>query len=228
MFSGASGILAWEAGLRLETTKSDIRFVEDGEVEGSASKDYNELLPSLHLKWDLTDADRVSLSLARSLKRPNFNELVPAVLDGEYGDNDYIGNPGLDPETANGLDLGYERRLGRRGVVGVNLFYRDIKDLIELVNTGEPSEEQQDAWDDMVEDGDYATVEEAMAAEPAESWLFTSGNVGDGKVYGVEFDLSTPLGAIGLEHTGVFLNYAWVQSKVDDFMGERRFNDQAR
>ena len=228
MFSGTRGVLSWEAGLRFETTKSDIRYVEDGEVEGSASRDYNELLPSLHLKWDLTDVDRLSLSLARSIKRPNFNELVPALLDGEFGDNDYIGNPELDAETANGLDFGYERRLGKRGVVGVNFFYRDVKDLIELVNTGEPSEEAIAVWEELVEDGEYATIEEAMAAEPAESWVFSSGNVGDGKVYGVEFDLSTPLGAFGMENTGVFMNYAWVKSKVDDFLGERRFNDQAK
>lgn len=228
MVSGARGILSWEAGLRLETTRSSIRYVEDGEAEGAAAKDYDELLPSVHLKWDLTDADRISLSLARSVKRPNFNELVPALLDGEYGDNDYIGNPALDAETANGLDLGYERRLGRRGVAGINLFYRDVDNLIELVNTGDPSEEMRDAWDDMVADGDYATVEEAMDAEPAQSWVFTSGNVGSGKVYGVELDLSTPLSAFGMDNTGVFMNYAYVRSRVDDFMGARRFNNQAR
>ena len=150
------------------------------------------------------------------------------MLDGEYADNDYVGNPGLGPETANGLDFGYERRLGWRGVVGVNLFYRDVQDLIELVNTGEPSDEAFSNWEGMVEDGEYATVEEAMAAEPAESWVFTSSNVGDGRVYGVELDLSTPLGAFGMEHTGVFMNYAYVKSEVDDFLGERRFNDQAR
>lgn len=228
MFSGQAGMLAWEAGLRLETTESEIHYVEDGESEGESRKDYDELLPSLHLKWDLTDADRLSLSLARSVKRPNFNELVPALLDGEFGDNDYIGNPQLDAETANGLDFGYERRLGRRGVFGVNLFYRDVSDLIELVNTGAPSEEAVATWEELVEDGEYATIEEAMAAEPADSFVFSSGNVGDGKVYGVEFDLSTPLTAFGMEHTGVFMNYAWVKSKVDDFLGERRFNDQAR
>ena len=47
-------------------------------------------------------------------------------------------------------------------------------------------------------------------------------------VRGIEFDLSTPLTALGLPNTGVFLNYAWLDSKVDDFRGERRFNDQAR
>ncbi|MDH5824301.1 TonB-dependent receptor [Luteimonas sp. RD2P54] len=228
-FSGEAGVLAWEAGLRYETTRSDIRYEEDGdERDGAASKDYDELLPSAHLRWNLTDADRISLSLARSIKRPNFNELIPALLDGEFGDNDYIGNPQLAPETANGVDLGWEHRLGRNGVVGINFFYRDVKDLIEVVNTGAPSREMLDTWEDMVDDGEAASIEEAMIAEPADSWVFTSANVGDGSVYGVEFDLSTPLNMFGLDDTGVFLNYSWVESEVDDFLGERRFNNQAR
>jgi TonB-dependent receptor len=205
-----------------------VEYLEDEESEGRVSKDYNELLPSVNLRWNLGDADRISLSLARTIKRPNFNELLPALLDGEFGDNDYIGNPQLDPETANGLDLGFEHRLGRKGVVGVNFFYRDVKDLIEIVNTGEPSEEMQDTWEEMIEDGDAVDLADAMAQEPASSWLYTSDNVGDGKVYGFEFDLSTPLSAIGLENTGIFANYSWVKSKVDDFLGERRFNDQAK
>lgn len=228
MLSGKGEAFSWEAGLRYETTKSEVEYLEDDESEGRVSKDYNELLPSVNLRWNLGDADRISLSLARTVKRPNFNELLPALLDGEFGDNDYIGNPELDPETANGLDLGFEHRLGRKGVVGVNFFYRDVKDLIELVNTGEPSEEMQDTWEELIEDGDAVDLADAMAQEPADSFLYTSDNVGDGKVYGFEFDVSTPLSAIGLENTGIFANYSWVKSKVDDFLGERRFNDQAK
>jgi len=228
MLSGKGEAFSWEAGLRYETTKSEVEYLEDEESEGRVSKDYNELLPSVNLRWNLGDADRISLSLAKTVKRPNFNELLPALLDGEFGDNDYIGNPDLDPETANGLDLGFEHRLGRKGVVGLNFFYRDVKDLIEIVNTGEPSQEMQDTWEEMIEDGDAADLADAMAQEPASSWLYTSSNVGDGKVYGFEFDVSTPLSAIGLENTGIFANYSWVKSKVDDFLGERRFNDQAK
>ncbi|HEV7271355.1 TonB-dependent receptor [Pseudoxanthomonas sp.] len=228
MLSSKGEAFSWEAGLRYETTRSDVEYLEDEESEGRVSKDYNELLPSVNLRWNLGDADRISLSLARTIKRPNFNELLPALLDGEFGDNDYIGNPELDPETANGLDLGFEHRLGRKGVVGLNFFYRDVKDLIEIVNTGEPSEEMQDVWDELIEDGDAVDLADAMAQEPASSFLYTSANVGDGKVYGFEFDVSTPLSAIGLDKTGVFANYSWVKSKVDDFLGERRFNDQAK
>lgn len=257
-FNGKAGKLGWEVGLRYETTDSDIRFVEDGDVEGASSADYNELLPSIHLKWELTEVERISLSLAGSVKRPNFNELIPALLDGEFGDNDYIGNPQLQAETANGVDLGYERQLGNRGVFGVNLFYRKIDNLIELTNTGIAGQDAlasigddeldnedfaEDFMDDYLDDNPGASRSEAQAAADAalrtavaaaggefepDNWLFTSANVGTGKVYGVEVDLSSPLTVLGLPNTGVFLNFSWVDSKIDDFLGERRFNDQAR
>ena len=230
MVSGKRESFAWEAGLRYETTRSDIRYSEDGDLEEQVGNDYDVLLPSLHFKWNLSDATRVNLSLARSLKRPNFNELVPALLDGEFGDNDYIGNPLLQPETANGIDVGFEHRLGKHGVVGVNVFYRDVKDLIELVNTGEWSEDAQDTY--------AKDLKKFLKANPGktaadfefdpDSFVYTSANVGDGKVYGIEFDLSTPLTALGLPNTGVFANYSWLDSEVTDFIGERRFNDQAR
>jgi outer membrane receptor protein involved in Fe transport len=253
-FSGKSDSFSWEAGLRYETTKSDIRYIEDGDVEGEASRNYEEWLPSLHFKWELTEADRVGLSLAASLKRPNFNELIPALLDGEYGDNDYIGNPLLKPETARGVDLGYERRLGNQGVFGVNLFYRRIKDLNELSNTGLVSEAYlEDVGDDVFGDEDYAfdflddyldanpgaTPLEAQAALQADveaadgewdpdSWLYTTSNVGNGDVWGFELDVATPLSGLGLDNTGVFANYSWVKSEVRDFLGVRRFNEQAK
>ncbi|KAF1710331.1 TonB-dependent receptor [Pseudoxanthomonas kalamensis DSM 18571] len=266
MFSGRGDVFSWEAGLRYETTKTDISSLytkyDDGEVElvqaTANSKDYNELLPSVSLRWDLSEADRVNLSLAKTVKRPNFNELIPALLDGEYGDNDYVGNPELEQETANGFDIGFEHRLGKKGVIGINFFYRDVKNLVELVNLGFASQESlADIGDDVLDNEDFAEdfMDDYMAANPGattldaqaaadaalraavadaggefspESWVYSSANVGDGKVYGAEFDLSTPLSFIGLDNTGVFLNYTWLDSKVDDFMGERRFNGQSK
>jgi outer membrane receptor protein involved in Fe transport len=115
-------------------------------------------------------------------------------------------------------------------VVGVNLFYRNVKDLIELVNTGEWSEDAQDSFEDELEEfleENPGATEDDFEFEP-ESWVFTSANVGDGRVYGIEFDLATPLTALGLPNTGVFANYSWLDSEVTDFLGERRFNNQAR
>src|SRR5690606_22022153 len=45
MFSGNAGVMAWEAGLRYETTDSDVGSSQDGDSI-RVSKDYNELLPS--------------------------------------------------------------------------------------------------------------------------------------------------------------------------------------
>lgn len=226
MLSGKAGSLGWETGLRLETTRSTVSADNGAEHDS----DNRVLLPSLHLKWDIGQANRINLSLARSLRRPGFNQMLPATLEGEYGDNDFIGNPQLKPETANGVDLGFERRLGKRGVIGLNLFYRDVRDLIEIVNTGLPSTDALDSYEEDLEEFLDANPGSSAADFPIDpdSFVYTVANVGKGKVHGVEFDLSTPLTALGLPDTGVFLNYSWLDSKVSDFLGERRFNNQAR
>ncbi|MBX9615679.1 MAG: TonB-dependent receptor [Caulobacteraceae bacterium] len=194
MVSGEAGAAKWEAGLRYETTDTTIAGVDN---------DYAILLPSVSLRYSLSDTDRLTVSAARTLRRPRFNDLAPVTLEEERGDNDFRGNPGLEPETAWGVDVGVERRLGRRGVVGLNVFYRDVTDLIEDVNTG------------------------LQGSGGAGTFIESIDNVGDGQVYGVEFDLSTPLTVVGLENTGVFLNASWLDSQVEDALGERRFNDQS-
>ncbi len=233
MLSGHSGGLQWEAGLRYETTRSRVDHVGQDPAATRYDKDYGLLLPSAHLRLELTERDRLNASLARSLRRPDFDKLLPLTLEGEYGDNDFVGNPQLRPETAWGLDLGYERRLGQRGVVGLNLFYRKIADLIEIAGTGRPSAQALEDHEEAVEE----FLDQTPGAGPGspgypaldpDSFVFTAANVGDGRVYGAEFDLSTPLTALGLEHTGVFLNYSWLDSEVEDGFGQRRFNNQPR
>ncbi len=190
--------LGVEAGLRYETTSVDV----EGDA-GTDSNDYDILAPSLHLRWSLTDADRVYASFARTVRRPDFDLIAPFEMDEEPADEDALrGNPALDPELAWGVDTGYERRLGERGIVGINVFYRDITDVIELTSTGEPAE--------------------------GGGLVFTPLNVGDGKTWGVELDLSTPLSVFGLDETGVFLNAAWLDSEIEDRIlgGDRRFQNQ--
>jgi len=219
MFSGGAGPVKWEAGLRYETTDVE---VEDRDAGTKDENDYGVLLPSVNLRWNLTTEDRIHASVARTIRRPSFNFLSPAFLDGELGDNDFVGNPELDPETAWGFDLGYERQLPGRGIFGVNVFYRDVKDLIEVYNTGAYSEQALEDYQEVLDDG--GTV--AEAEEELTSFVLSAQNIGDGKVWGIEFDLSTPLTFIGLDDTGVFLNYSWLDSEVDDELGSRRFNSQ--
>jgi outer membrane receptor protein involved in Fe transport len=184
--------------LRYETTDVDV----EGDA-GTDSNDYDVFAPSLHVRWSLSDADRVYASVARTVRRPDFDLIAPYEIEEEPADEDTLrGNPALDPELAWGLDVGYEHRLGQRGIFGLNVFYRDIDDVIELTATGE--------------------------AADGGGLVYTPRNVGDGKTYGIELDLSTPLSMFGLDETGVFLNAAWLDSEIDDAIlgGDRRFQNQ--
>lgn len=200
VLSGTYGVASWEAGLRVDLSETTI---EDRTVSETAESEHQLLLPSASVRFDLTAEDRIIVSGGRTIRRPSFNFLSPALLEEEIGDSDFVGNPELEPETAWGFDVGYERRLGRRGIAGINVFYRDVTDLIEFVNTGDEG------------------------SEGPGTFIYTVANVGDGQVWGVEFDLSTPLDAIGMPDTGVFVNVSWLDSQVEDFMGERRFNGQS-
>ena len=191
----------WEAGVRYETT--DHTIVDLTPPATRIDNDYAKLLPSASVKVDVGARGRVTASIARTSRRPEFNFISPAQLDAELGDNDLLGNPLLDPETAWGFDLGFEQRLGRAGIAGINVFYRKVNDLIELTNTG------------------------VEGSEGAGTFVYQPQNIGDGKVWGIEFDLSTDLGFVGLPDTGVFGNISWLDSKIIDEFGKRRFNGQS-
>lgn len=204
LIEGKGGPLSWEVGLRYETTDLTITDQTAAAALRVQSNDYAKLLPSASVKFDIGGGNRIIASAARTNRRPEFNYLSPATLEEEVGDSDLLGNPQLDPETAWGFDIGYEHRLGPRGILGVNFFYRDIKNLIELTNTG------------------------AEGSAGAGTFVYQPRNVGDGKVWGVEFDLSSDLGFIGLPNTGIFGNLSLLDSEITDFMGKRRFNDQSK
>lgn len=182
-FDLSSAVTA-EAGVRYEYFDRDV-VSEDGEGELSDGR----LLPSASIRWDLTENDRVRLSGARTIRYPDFDLISPFEEDETPGDDDLlIGNPELDVETSWGFDAGYERRVGAKGVVGLNFFYRDISDLIELVPVA--------AFGDGSE--------------------FRPMNTGDAQAWGVEFDISTPLDFIGLYETAFYANAAWLDSEVTD------------
>jgi len=225
MFSGVTGAFEWEAGLRYETTDVE---VTDRDAPFTASNSYDALLPSAHLRWNLTDDDRLNFSVARTVRRPSFRYIMPTTFEGEFEDNDFVGNPGIDAETAWGIDIGFEHRLGRVGVIGVNVFYRDVQDVLEIYNTGNYTGDYLDDYQDWLDDGNVGTIADYAADEDAPFvYEYSARNTGDGQVWGVEIDLSTPLTVIGLENTGVFVNYSWLDSEIEDEFGTRRFNNQA-
>ena len=206
LIEGKSGPVSFEAGVRWENTDVSIN---DLTVPAQSETSFDELLPSASLKVEVGQG-RITASVARTLRRPRFDFISPALLEAELGDNDLLGNPDLAPETAWGGDLGYEHRIGRLGVIGVNLFYRKVKDLTEVNTVLDP-----------------VTGRPVEGSEGPGTFVFQPQNTGDGEVYGIEFDLSADLAFVGLPDTGVFGNLALIDSEIRDFAGKRRFNGQS-
>lgn len=205
-----SDILTLQTGVRVESTETEINFQNDlleggvleETIEGSAESDETMVNPSAHLVWKATDDDQFRFSVARTVRRPSIDQLIPAYSLESPGDEDVtIGNPDLSFETSLGFDIGYERRLAGRGIIGVNAFRREISDLIGLVNTGES----------------VTTI--GLDDEDFPGGLYSYRNIGDALVYGIELDISTPLTFLGLPETGFFANYTRLWSERADPAG---------
>lgn len=210
LFEGDYGALSFEAGIRWENTTIRINDLTVAPALANQRREFDEFLPSASLKYEMGDG-RITFSVARTLRRPRFDFISPALLEEELGDNDLIGNPALAPETAWGGDLGYEHKIGRTGVVGVNVFYRDVTNLVEVATVLDP-----------------ATGLPVEGSAGAGTFVFQPRNTGSGEVYGIEFDASFSLAFVGLPDTGVFGNLALLDSNVTDDFDERRFNDQSK
>lgn len=103
------------------------------EVSGGAT--YNDYLPSLNLVADLKNDMFVRLGLARTLVRPEINDmragtsakLSPATSGATSGpanwSTDTSGNPELQPWRANSFDLSLEKYFGKQSYVAA-AFYR--------------------------------------------------------------------------------------------------------
>jgi len=169
--------------------------IVDGRIE--VTEDQFEFNPAAHFRWDVTDATQVRLSVARTVRRPSFDQLNPTlIIDDEES---ILGNPTLDQETALGFDAGVDIKLpGRDAILGFNAFYRDVSDKIEL---------------DGVPDGVNEIFQE-FVNEDIEATVWVN-NPNDGKIWGLEFDASTPVSFIS-ENFHVFANYTWIDSEIRD------------
>ncbi len=186
-----------------------IIIVDGNQIE--TSEDFFEFNPSAHFRWDATDRTQVRLSAARTIRRPNFDQLNPTLLIDD--EESILGNPGLDQETAIGFDAGFDVELdGNQAILGFNAFYRIISDKIDL---------------DGVPDGVNEIFQE-FVDEDVEATVWVN-NPNEGKVWGVELDFSSPVTFLD-PNLHVFANYTWIDSEIRDansnFPIDRRFSLQ--
>jgi len=183
--------------------------IVDGQIK--VTEDTFEFNPSAHLRWDITESTQFRLSVARTVRRPSFDQLNPTLLIDD--EESILGNPTLDQETALGVDTGFDIGLGGDdAILGVNVFYRDVSDKIEL---------------DGVPDGVNEVFQEFVNEDiEATVWI---NNPNEGEIWGFEFDLSTPVSFIS-PNLHVFANYTYLDSEIldanENFPIKHKFSEQ--
>ena len=172
-------------GLRGETVRS--QATADG-LPASTRQGFVQ--PSLHTRTPIGEDLQWRTNLARITRLPRVWDLVDRSIPSQGGNSlsnpDTEGNPALRPETAWALDTGFERRLPGQGLWGVSVFVRSIDDVL------------------------------ASTTRLAEGrWVSRRENVGDALAWGLESELKTGLGWLGLgEDWTLSANGSLLQSRM--------------
>lgn len=127
-------------GVRVENTSMTYATQSPLTVtQRSGTISYTDVLPSLHLKYTITDNQNLRASYFSSISRPGFGEIVPYKVSGEYYDQ--VGNPLLKHITADNFDARYELFPGGADQLLLGSFFKKIHNPIEyfVVRDGGPS-----------------------------------------------------------------------------------------
>lgn len=215
---GAYGMLEHEltsklkviAGVRLEQTDLSYQgFTFDDQEESltetaEVNSNYLNVLPGLHLRYNVSPRTVLRLAYTNTLARPNYFDLVP-YREIEDGEELSIGNPDLNATTSVNFDFMAEHYFGNVGLLSGGVFYKSIDDFI--VNQ---------TFDDYQFEG----TEWASFSQPI--------NGGSAALLGFEAAFQRQLDFISPSLSGlsVYFNYTYINSEVTDFNFEGREDDE--
>src|SRR5690606_188344 len=119
------------AGARLEAPR---QRVANADTTGRIRED--DLLPSLNLVYEVTEAMNVRAAYGRTLARPSLREFSPAITFEYVGGYLFIGNPGLERTLVDNLDLRWEWFTRPGEIVAASAFYKRFQSPIERAFIG--------------------------------------------------------------------------------------------
>ncbi len=132
-------------GLRIEgTNDNSLGYIgssgatrSTGTAPNRVLSSYVNLLPSASVRYALTPTQGVRLVYSRGLARPDFQDLIPFVGPGSGGgvNRSSQGNPYLQPEYGDDVDVLYENNLARTGLLQAGFYYKYLSNPIVPVQT---------------------------------------------------------------------------------------------
>ena len=135
------GRFRFNLGLRIEATgennvgyQGTSRSGTPGTIPTRVQNSYIDLLPSASLRYALTPRQGLRVVYSRGLARPNFSDLIPfsSAPSGGNGLRNQVsrGNPYLNSEYADDIDLLYENNLSGSGLLQAGFYYKNLVDPI--------------------------------------------------------------------------------------------------
>jgi hypothetical protein len=150
----------WNAqvGARFEKYTADALFKKINEADGTFNDDLFTVYPSGFLNYAPNDNDSFNFSVSKRVDRPSIDQVNP-IREWSTPLIDSEGNPELNPQFTNSVELNYTRKT-KIGSITSGVFYRQINDEISRTIYENPND--------------------------TERQILSYANVGDNNAFGVE------------------------------------------
>ncbi len=188
----------WQLNPRMSLESSLVYESSTIEQSGDVGnkREFAFLRPKIDYRFDITSALQLRAGIEKQVSQLSFSDFS-ATIDGSDEDQDtQFGNPGIAQEQSWRYELNVEFRLPNDiGVLNSQFYYRDIQDVIDRIDVSPSPDNLQSA----------------------------RGNIGDGKRFGVNLDLSARLGFLGAPNALLTTGFSLRDSEVvDPFTGAQR------
>ena len=138
-YSNKNGSFSYMAGLRAEVSNFEGELIDSAKTFGysypkNSGRFFDALFPSLFLTKKLNDNVELQLNYTRRIRRPNFWQLNP-FIDINDPVNLRQGNPLLQPEFVNSLELNYGQDYTKGNFLGVVYYRNNMRDITRYSDT---------------------------------------------------------------------------------------------
>ncbi|MCW4462729.1 TonB-dependent receptor [Sphingomonas sp. BT-65] len=215
--TGAYGMVEFDTdvGVRLRGNIG-VRYVHTNQsglgtvagVSRTLTREYDDWLPSATITADLTDKLILRFAAAKVMARPELNHILPAGVNIALNTRTISGpNFYLDPIRAKTVDVSLEYYFGRRGLIAVGGFYKDIDSYIQALSESMPYSQTGLPLSLIEGSGNTAATEFTVSSRQ---------NTPGGPLKGIEVNVQTGFDFLGdtFRNFGMLANYTFVDSQI--------------
>ena len=188
----------WQISDRMSLESRILYETSTIEQKGDVSRErsFSFVKPRIDYRYNLTQSFQVRLEIERDISQLSFSDFSASVDSNDEEKNTFAGNPEIVQEKLWRYDLNLEYRLPNDlGVFNSQFYYRDAEDHIDRIDVSPSPDDLRSA----------------------------RGNIGDGKWYGVSFDISAKLDPLKIRNA-LFTTRLRIRDSefTDPFLGVKR------